>query len=222
MLSLYILGDSPIHRCPAWLKLLALALIGSVVMIIDSWPTLTAVLVLIIGAYVLARVPWHACWPMLRAMIIFVAIIAACQWLFGSAATVAVVSIRLTCVIMAANLVTWTTKVSDLVASIDVAVSPLTRLGVRTDRFSLAIALALRFIPVIAEQGRRIREAQAARGVRAPLTYLAPLIIKTVRMADGVGDALESRGADLRPVTTAGTPACPSRRAFVDTADHSG
>jgi biotin transport system permease protein len=84
---------------------------------------------------------------------------------------------------------------SDLVSTVETILSPLTRLGIRPDRVGIAVSLTLRFIPVLIEQGSRIREAQAARRVKAPLTFLVPLIIRTLRMADGVGEALEVRSS---------------------------
>ncbi|MDR0285315.1 MAG: energy-coupling factor transporter transmembrane protein EcfT [Propionibacteriaceae bacterium] len=199
MLSLYLTGHTLVHRVPAGVKLGLLALMGTAAMLVTAWPALAAGLLAVIGLYGVARLPPGAVWRSLRSVLAIVAVIIACQWLLTSAATALVVGLRILILIAAANLVTWTTPMSNLIATVERLLAPLTRFGVHPERVGLALALTLHFIPVLAERGARIREAQAARGVRARFTYLVPLIISTVRMADGVGEALEVRGT-LAPV----------------------
>jgi len=194
MLSLYIPGTSPIHRLRTWLKLLILCLIGTATMVISSPLVLAIEVVLVAAAYAIARIPPRVIWRMIRGLVVLVIIIGACQWIFSSALMAAVVSLRLVCLIGAATLLTTTTPLSDLITAIERILAPLARFGLKADKVGIAIGLALRFIPLITEQTARIREAQAARGVRAPFTYLVPLVIRTLRLADGVGEALEVRG----------------------------
>ncbi|MCL2784696.1 MAG: energy-coupling factor transporter transmembrane protein EcfT [Propionibacteriaceae bacterium] len=194
MLSLFTPGNSLIHRTPAWVKLLMLAILGTTAMLISSAIILGAGLALIALGYITARVPWRLVWRISRMVVLFVGLIAAVQWLFMSAHSGLVVGLRITILVTAANLLTLTTSMTDLISAVETWLKPLMRVGVRPDRVGIAIALTLRFIPVLIEQGRCIREAQAARGVKARFTYLVPLIIRTLRMADGVGEALEVRG----------------------------
>ena len=126
-------------------------------------------------------------------MVIFLIVIVGFQWLFSSALVAAIVGLRILFLITAANLLTLTTSMSELISTVETILSPFSRFGLRPEKVGIAIGLALRFIPVLIEQGTKIREAQAARGVTAPFTYLVPLIIRTLRMADGVGEALEVR-----------------------------
>jgi biotin transport system permease protein len=59
------------------------------------------------------------------------------------------------------------------------------------------LSLALRFIPLLFEKFQEIREAQRARGLdRNLLALLMPLLIKTLRMAGDLTDAIEARGYD--------------------------
>jgi biotin transport system permease protein len=72
--------------------------------------------------------------------------------------------------------------------------------GVRPARIGLVIAMTLRFIPLVADQAARIREAQAARGADGlRLTLVVPLLVQVLRMAAAVGEALDARGADDAP-----------------------
>ncbi|MCL2736708.1 MAG: energy-coupling factor transporter transmembrane protein EcfT [Propionibacteriaceae bacterium] len=204
MLSLYVPGDSLIHRTPAWLKLLVLCVCGTAVMIIPSPVALAVGLALVVVSYAVAGIGVRVVWRASRAILVFVVVITAFQWLFSSWALALVVGERILFLVAAANLLTVTTTMSDLIATVESLLTPFARWGVRPDRAGIAIALALRFIPTLVEQGALIREAQAARGVKAPFTYLAPLIIRALRMADGVGEALEARGLGAAPVRPLG------------------
>ena len=71
---------------------------------------------------------------------------------------------------------------------------PLHRLGVDADAVAMTISLTLTMIPVVAGFARAVREAQRARGVRPGLRTTVPLMVRTLRHADEVGDALAARG----------------------------
>ena len=193
MLSLYWPGTSIIHRTYAWIKVALLCICGTVVMLISSIPILIGAVLAVIILYAIARIPGHIIWRMTRAILVFLVLIAGFQWLFTSGFMAVVVSLRILFLIATANLLTLTTPMSALITSVESALKPLRRFGIHPERIRIGVGLALRFIPVLVEQGACIREAQAARGVKARFTYLVPLIIRTLRMADGVGEALEVR-----------------------------
>ncbi len=194
MLSLYLPGTSVLHRAPVWLKLLTMALIGLAVMVAPSPVFAAVVLGCVLGSYAVAAVPLATLWRLTRMVLLLVVVIVACQWFFSSWQLAVLVGLRLLCLVTAANLLTLTTRTSDLIAAVETLLAPLARFGLRPERVGIAVALTMRFIPVLSEQGRRVREAQAARGVTARTTFVVPLIISTLRMADGVGEALEARG----------------------------
>jgi biotin transport system permease protein len=57
------------------------------------------------------------------------------------------------------------------------------------------VAIALRFIPVLLEQIRDIQDAQRARGIDRPvITFLVPLLVRTLHLADSLADAIDARG----------------------------
>jgi|GEM_PF-839179 len=79
----------------------------------------------------------------------------------------------------------------------DKAALPLARLGVNPARVSLAVSLTLRFIPVVAQTVQDVREAQRARGIEKNMLALAvPVIVRTLKMADDVADAIDARSWD--------------------------
>ncbi|MCL2470537.1 MAG: energy-coupling factor transporter transmembrane protein EcfT [Propionibacteriaceae bacterium] len=194
MVSLYLRGDSLIHRTPAWLKLALLCVCGTSVMLVNSPFILGVALGVVIISLAVARIRLAVVWRISRTILLFVLVIAACQWFFASLIVAVMISLRILFLVAAANLLTLTTEMSDLITTVDTLLSPLRRWGLYPDKVGIAIALTLRFIPVLVEQGAMIREAQSARGVKARFTYLVPLIIRTLRMAEGVGEALEVRG----------------------------
>jgi biotin transport system permease protein len=131
---------------------------------------------------------------MTRGVLIFALLVSGLQWIFASAVLAVLVGLRILVLVCAANLLTCTTTTTDLVSVVEKVASPLARFGVNPERIGIAVSLTLRFIPVLAEQGAKIREAQAARGVHSRTAYLVPLLVRTLRMADSVGEALEVRG----------------------------
>ncbi len=106
--------------------------------------------------------------------------------------------------IASAAILTMTTQPSEMVGGLERLLRPLDRIGVPSHDISLMISLALRFVPALAEESERIREAQAARGANygGPLTnrlkktagLVIPLLLSTFRRADELATAMEGRG----------------------------
>jgi biotin transport system permease protein len=93
--------------------------------------------------------------------------------------------------------VTLTTRTTDLVDTVVRAVRPLRRVGVEPERVGLLLALAIRSVPVVAAIAGEVRDAQRARGLSTdPRAYAVPLIIRSLRHADALGEALVARGVD--------------------------
>jgi biotin transport system permease protein len=68
---------------------------------------------------------------------------------------------------------------------------------VNPERVALVLALAVRSVPVVAGLARDVQEARLARGAgRSVRAFAVPLVIRTVRYADRLGEALAARGVD--------------------------
>ena len=66
------------------------------------------------------------------------------------------------------------------------------------ENISLFCFLTLRSISILSLQYKEIRMAQKARGLdKQVFAIIIPLLIKMFRAADGVSEALISRGIDL-------------------------
>ena len=75
--------------------------------------------------------------------------------------------------------------------------SPLRRVGVPVEVLAMALALAIRSIPLLVEIIRQVDEARQARGLRpGPRILVAPIVLAALRTADGFADTLTARGLD--------------------------
>ena len=107
-----------------------------------------------------------------------------------------VVGVLLALVLLAA-LVTLTTRTADLVEVLVAWLRPLRLLRVDPERIGLLLALAIRSVPVVVGLAQEVRDAQRARGLTAsPSAYAVPLVIRSLRHADELGEALAARGVD--------------------------
>lgn len=185
-----------LRRVPAGAKLVGLLVFGGSVFLIGA----TTVLALIAGASALflrstgrptTALARDLVWPI--GVLLFVLGVTAAL----DAPEPALVSfLRLLAILFAAHAVTLTTTTAELMAAIEALLAPFERLGlVDAGRVSLTLTLAIRFIPVIAEEAREIRDAQAARGLAAhPLALAVPLAVRVLVRAEAVADAIEARG----------------------------
>lgn len=195
MIQSYRPGASIVHRMSAGPKLVlfaALALVSSAYPH-DGW-SVTVSLVVVCTLYLVAGLPvrvlivemWRLRWLVL--------VLGTALWIFVSPLTAWISTSRVASLLLLAALLTITTRMGDLLAVLHRMLRPLHRLGVDADAVAMTISLTLTMIPVVAGFARAVREAQRARGVRPGLRTTVPLMVRTLRHADEVGDALAARG----------------------------
>ncbi|RLU78185.1 hypothetical protein CTZ27_37795 [Streptomyces griseocarneus] len=206
VLSLHREGRSPVHAVPAGVKLLVLFAAGTALFFVRSVAVLGGALAGVALCYALARVPWRVVARQVLTVVPFAVALSAVQWLVTGWEAAVLVGLRMLVLVMLANLVTLTTRTSAMVAAIEAVLRPLAPLGVRPERVGLLVAMTIRFIPVIKEQADQVRAAQRARGVERSTAFLAPLLVKTLRLADGLGEALDARGVDGAAARPGKTP----------------
>ena len=113
-------------------------------------------------------------------------------------------ALRIVLLVVASLVVTYTTTSTDLTNALGGFLRPLKRIGVPSDDIAMVFSLALRFIPVTAEEFSRVRDAQWARGasfaegslwerLRAWQTVLIPLFVGLFRRADSLAVAMDAR-----------------------------
>ena len=196
-LGLYLHRDSPVHALPAGLKMSALLVVSAGLLLLPSPALLLAALLGTLGLFALARLRPRELLPVLRPLPwVLWPLLLLHGALSGWQDALRLVA-RLGVLLLLATLVTLTTRVSDQLEALGRALRPLALVGVSPARLSLLLSLTLRFIPLMAEWVREVREAQRVRGLEHhPLALLLPLLVKTLRTADALAEAIDARCFD--------------------------
>ena len=130
MLSLYVPGTSPVHRAPAGLKLAVLAVLGVALFATARLDLVAGALVLVVAAGLLgARLPWRVLAAQVRPVWIWLVALFGFHLLVTDPVVGAVAVLRLLTLVVAAAVVTATTRVTALVAVIEWLTSPLRVFG---------------------------------------------------------------------------------------------
>lgn len=197
MIGLYLPGRTPLHRAPAGLKLALLAVgVGGLLTVDDLW-WLAVTGVLVLGLYAVARVPPRVAAQQLPPLLWFAAFLFVVQTLLTDWMGAAALVLRLVLAVALAALVTLTTRVSAMLDVVEALLAPVRRFGVRPERVGLVLALTIRGIPVVAGVVGTVRDAHRARGAGGPpWRLLVPVLVRVLRQADALSDALIARGAD--------------------------
>lgn len=197
-LGYYRPGTSVLHRLPAGAKLLGLgALIVVMTVVVTSPWRLAAAAAVVAAVLVLGKLSVRTMVGQLRQVIWVVAVIFALQVVLTDWRRALVVCGVLVLSVGLAAAVTLTTRTSDLLAAAQRAMRPLGRFGFPVDQVALALALAIRSIPLMVEIVRQVEEARRARGLRlTPRVVVVPIVVNALRTADGFGEALVARGLD--------------------------
>jgi biotin transport system permease protein len=107
----------------------------------------------------------------------------------------ATVILRLLSAVALANLVTMTTRLSDMIDVVRRLTRPLAKLGLRANVLELAIALVIRLTPVLVQKGSLLSEAWRARARNsAGWHIILPFTLLALDDADHVAEALRARG----------------------------
>ena len=195
--GLYLHRDSPVHALPAGAKLLALLVLSTGLVLFPSLPVVSAALGTTLGLYALARLRPREVAPVLRLSALVLGPLFVLHALLSGWGPALEAVLRLAVLLWLATLVSLTTRASELLAALERALRPLARFGVSPARLGLLLSLTLRFIPLLATWLREIQEAQRVRGLeRNPVAVLVPLLVKTLRTADTLADAIDARCFD--------------------------
>lgn len=112
--------------------------------------------------------------------------------------------IRILLLVIASLVVSFTTTSNDLTNALNDFLKPLRAFKVPTTDIAMMFSIALRFIPITADEFMKVRDAQWARGasfdggslwkrLRAWQTVFVPVFVGLFRRADNLALAMESR-----------------------------
>jgi biotin transport system permease protein len=199
VISAYLARPTWLHRVPAAPKLATVAALSLLVLPVGDWRLLAVGLAVVVAVYgslgreALKRI------TALRPLLPVLVIVGALQGFVEGWQAGAVSLLRLVLMVLVADLVTMTTTLRAMMSAIMPLLRPFGRIGLDPERLSLAVALVLRFVPVLlaAWQGRE--EAWRARSSRRmPLRLVAFFVAETLVIADHVAEALDARGFSAR------------------------
>lgn len=122
----------------------------------------------------------------------------------GALLQTAYIFIRLLLIITLTTIMTSTTKPLDLTLAIESLLNPLKKFHFPVHELAMMVSIALRFIPDLLEEAKRIMKAQASRGadfnegsfmekIRSIVSLIIPLFISAFQRAEDLANAMESR-----------------------------
>jgi biotin transport system permease protein len=192
--SLYSDHRTWLHAVRASVKLAALALLGTALFATRHPGVLVVVALaccLLFVSLGRATLPSR---KLLISVVVAALLVAAFHAWMGQPMQGAISVMRLLSASLLGLALTLTTRSSDLLALIETLLSPLARLGVKTDAIAMQLALMLRFTEHFFVQWKRLDDAYRVRtGKSGGLRLLAPLTLRMLVSARRVGDALDLR-----------------------------
>jgi biotin transport system permease protein len=196
-LGSYLPGGSPLHRMRAGAKLLLVLAGGVVTAFLDRPLQAAAAVVLVLAGYRFAGLGLRLAARQVRPLLWILAPLAVFHVLANGWERAGLFVGQISFLVLLAGLVTLTTRTTDMVDAVVGATRPLRRLHVQPERVGLLLALGIRSVPVVVALAEEVRDAQRARGLTAsPRAFAVPLIVRSLRHADALGDALVARGVD--------------------------
>jgi energy-coupling factor transport system permease protein len=228
----YLPGNSLVHRLDPRTKIIVLLLMVVAITFNISY---TANIILLIVSFlyvVLADVPVSYILSGVKPAVPFILLLAAMQLLFygnqflpgdvpnvqifkwgivnittGSVQLVIVSALRFLQLMFLASLLTNTTTTTSLTHGMESLMRPLAPLGVPAHELSLVMTIALRFVPIFAEQLEIVMKSQASRGAdiaakgklqfvqtaRQVTALIVPLFIDAFRRAEDLILAMQAR-----------------------------
>ncbi|WP_165857978.1 energy-coupling factor transporter transmembrane component T family protein [Corynebacterium alimapuense] len=195
-LGVYVPGHSALHRMPAGLKLLGLlGFIISSTVLADTVVIAVGAVAMVLAGYLVARIPLRIAVGQTAPVLPVLLMLGAFQWWQRGAEFAAVTVLTLFAAVAAAALLTLTTTIAELMESIETGLAPLGRLGLPVETISLAVSLTIRLIPLQLATVQDVLTARKARGAGFSIAaFGTPVLIRSIRRARGLAEALIARG----------------------------
>jgi len=195
MLALTCPVETPLHRVPVGAKLLGLALFVLIITQLKA-PALAWLAVLLVGVLHMALGVQILLFSisLLRPLLPFLLIIALWHAYTGTLAQGSTTGARMIAAVALANLITMTSRLSDIVALLERSLAIFNR-TLQARRLALAIALVIRFTPVLRDKSDLLADAwRARRNTQPRWQILPPLALAAIDDAERVAEALSARG----------------------------
>ncbi|WP_308486906.1 energy-coupling factor transporter transmembrane protein EcfT [[Mycobacterium] holstebronense] len=221
MLMRPVPGPSPVHSLWAGTKLIAVLAISILLTIAPTWSVIGLIGLLALGTAALGGISLRCIPSVPRGIWLIFAVGSLLTIANGGAPEIAVGPVamgvggfleflRITCLGLAlislGALTSWTTQVADIAPAVALLLRPLRVLRLPVDEVAVATSLALRMLPMLAEEfrllaaARRLQPPQPQKPTRrAELVDLCTAaMVVALRRATETGDAITARGGTGR------------------------
>ena len=214
-------SNSLVHRLDPRFKIVLTILFVVMLFCADSVVALAINAVFVIVCYIISKIPLKMLFKTIKPIIPIVLFMTVFNLLFYSGETVLVsfwafkitlegiymaifMSVRILCIIAGTSVLTYTTSSIELTDAIESLLSPLKVIKFPVHELAMMMTIALRFIPTLIEETNKIMSAQKARGadfesgnlirrVKALMPILIPLFVSSIKRANELATAMESR-----------------------------
>lgn len=195
LLGVYVPGRTPWHRMATGWKYLAFLALTLPAVASDSPWVVAGMLALAMVVTASTGAPLRLAWGLPVSLLILFGVLVGYHFVIGQPLLSVKVVGTMLVAIYASRLLLLTTPMPRLVDALTTVARPMRFVGLDPERFSLAVAIALRSIPIIYASFGEVRDAARARGIeRNPIALLTPVVISAVAFARSTGDALVARG----------------------------
>ena len=216
----YYPAKSCIHRLDPRTKIVGTTLYIVSLFLFKSFPGFLVVGTAFAGVLILSRVPLRYMLRGLRPILMILLFTVLCNFFLSGGEVVwqwkflkitkegllrgTFMGVRLILLIFGTSLMTYTTTPNQLTDGLERLFSPLKVIRFPAHEIAMMMSIALRFIPILAEEADRIRKAQMARGAdmdsggpikraKAMLPVFIPLLVSAFRRAFDLAMAMEAR-----------------------------
>ena len=185
---------TPLHRAPAWVKMLGLAVGAVLTFQLDGTVPMVVAAAIALALLISTLPPLRATIRGAGLLTVFAAFGGAYHWVFGDAQRGTEIALRAITILFAALAVNTSTSADDTLGVFLRLARPF-RKWLPTAALGLMFSLVIRSIPEGARILAQSRSAARARGMsRNPRAVLIPTAVRTVGFALNVGDAITARG----------------------------
>jgi biotin transport system permease protein len=195
VLTVYRPGISWLHRLSAAQKFIGLILGTAILLSIDGLFGQVLAFGIVALISLQTRVMTRSTWFQLRGLVLLVLALGLYRaWLQGWDLAI-VATLRMLTLILLALIIAASTPIAQTMNLIEVIIKPLDKIPwVDSEKIALTVGVTLRMIPELTLQWQQIKEAQMARGLdRNLLACMVPMLVRTLKRAQDLADAIDSR-----------------------------
>lgn len=201
--SRYYNTSSEIHMLNPLCKNLALIIFFIMVVMGSSTKVMLSLLLILTFIIVISNVPFKYYFKPIFGMKFLLLFILIINLLFGVSFYSSIVMVSKIClIVMYSSVLLFTTTTNELAFGFASLLRPLSLLGFPVSKVSMAIALAINFIPSLFFSSNKIMKSQTSRGfnykkgsfkdrIVGIKSIFIPMFISSIKRADRVADAME-------------------------------